>query len=248
LANFNSFSYSKDGFSVKELFTLPMVEKMTIGEVKSLIFQKFKENNLIKVDDIEPLNLRFRSLSKENFPEKIFMDHEFVNVFSKDNFDLPIIGVSKLPNGMVEEKLSPEFVVVFLRQFLPSKYELGDLFEVCLFLEEGLKDLREKITEITGCKNVSIAEGDRWDRIKLSSVTRMKWFKPNNTDGELLYSISNLNIRDGDVVLFMDDNEPIKELSEEEKRKIRIKENKHITYTKERTLHIEQKKKIDVDV
>jgi len=75
----------------------------------------------------------------------------------------------------------------------------------------------------------------------------MKWFKQSDQGDE--NRISSLRIRDGDIILFRDESEPFKNLTDEEMRKIKLKENsqQRSIYTKERTLHIEQRE-IDVDL
>jgi len=66
---------------------------------------------------------------------------------------------------------------MFFQHFFPSKYEVGDVFELATTLEETLDTLRKRITEKTGCKNVVIALSERWEGFKLLNIPSMHTFK-----------------------------------------------------------------------
>jgi len=189
------------------------------------------------------------------------MDNVIIKEASR--FFSPEIAIEKLQGPEPRVKGS---VQIFVQQFFPSKYEVGDVFDVCINVDEELDALRKIITEKTGCKNVVLTIAERWESYKLLNIySNSNSFKPtpttqpqeedssSNSDDELLRSVQNpkhtvrrLQPRDGEIVYFWDNEEPLKKLTEEEKKSLILKErgvkNRRSRFNdREESLHIKEK-------
>eukprot|EP01129_Flabellula_baltica_P012396 TRINITY_DN559_c0_g1_i1.p1 TRINITY_DN559_c0_g1~~TRINITY_DN559_c0_g1_i1.p1 ORF type:complete len:738 (+),score=226.01 TRINITY_DN559_c0_g1_i1:355-2568(+) len=200
-----------------------------------------------------PENLRLRELFSR-FPSTVLMDDEKIKNVVRSVYSTPKIAVQILPEGETETKKSKAEIVVFMQQFIPEKYELGEKFEMITTNSEDLEDFRKRITETTGVENLGLISQDRWDTTKLLSLGRTNWYKPkgwkkeNGEDEEdssdsssdyhyttrtnPMYRAGNntvrkLKLRDGDLVIFTDLSVPLKELTTEEKNKLQELENSH---------------------
>jgi len=267
---FFTFSYTKEGYDIADLFKLALPEKMTIKEAKTEIVKHF--NELQKKEDTKRKDnfeigdedhIRLRELYCR-CPHSIFVDSATIKESSR--YYSPEIIVQKVPEGEVKTQNN---VVLFFQHFFPSKYEVGDVFELATTLEETLDTLRKRITEKTGCKNVVIALSERWEGFKLLNIPTMHTFKPteqkekdksdsdsDSSEDQLrssqpLYTVRRLAPRDGEIVYFWDNTEPLKTLTEEEKKVIILKERSlknrksRSSYDKEESLQIKEK---DVEI
>jgi len=160
----------------------------------------------------------------------------------------PEIAVQKIPNGEIKVKGS---IVIFVQQFFPSRYELGEVHELATSYEEELDSLRKRITELTECQNVTLTLGEKWESYKLLNIPKLFSFKPkiekkkeesendsqdDESDDEIksriprhmyqnpIYTVRRLQVRDGDIVYFWDTTEELKELTTEETRSLMLKE------------------------
>jgi len=266
---FFTSSYSKDGYEINDLFKLALPEKMSIREAKTEIIKHFNElqkseetKKPFEIGDEDHFRLRelfFRC------PSSIFLDtatvKEAARLFS------PELAVENIPNGEIKVKGN---IVIFIQQFFPSRYEVGDVHEISTTNDEELDGLRKRITELTGCKNVVLTIGERWESCKLMNIYSLYSFKPSmkgtdekeeSSDDEdeylrskginikkttsTIYSVRRLNCRDGEIVYFWDNSEELKKLTDEEKRALILKERalkgKTRYRDREESLHIKEK-------
>jgi len=246
---FYTFSYSKEGYEIGDLFKLPLPEKMAIKDAKSEVVKHFRELQLNEetkrtdnYDIGDEEHIRLRELFCK-CPSSIFLDN--VTIKEASRLFTPEIAVEKVPNGEIKAK---GHIVCFIQQFFPSRFEVGDVHEISTYYDEELDSLRKRITELTGCKNVALTIGERWESFKLLNIPNMFSFKPaikeeNDSNGDSsdnenesdddddikskmgnrtfqnpIYTVRRLQVRDGDIVYFWDCTESLKKLSDEEKK------------------------------
>jgi len=245
---------------------------MTIKEVKQEIINHFNElqqneetrrTDGYEIGDVDHIRLR------ELFckcPSTIYMDHLTIKEASRQ-ISTPEIAVQKIPNGEIKVKGA---IVIFVQQFFPSRYELGEVHEIATSHEEELDSLRKRITELSGCQYVTLTLGEKWESYKLLNIPKMITFKPkiekkkeesdSNEDSEdeikrriprhmyqnPIYTVRRLQVRDGDIVYFWDNTEELKQLTNEETRSLTLKERglksrKNKYQDREESLHIKEK-------
>jgi len=156
-----------------------------------------------------------------------------------------------------------------MQQFFPSKWEVGNRFEWVLDVSEDMDDLRNKITEKTGCKNIALSIGDRQESIKFINIPNLHWLKPKNEEdyddsdddhrftnrsSRMSNSVRLLRARDSEIVYFYDVSEKLKDLNDTEKKQINSKDmairNRFSSSRdggKEESLHIKQAE-IEIDI
>jgi len=238
---------------------------MTVKEAKSEVVKHFRElqgNEETKRKDDYDIgdeeHIRFRELFFKT-PSAIFFDN--VTIKEASRLLSPEIAIEKIPSGEIKVKGN---LVIFIQQFFPSKYELGDVHVIATTNDEELDSLRNRITDLTGCNNVVLTLGDRWE-YKILNIYNLNSYKPKSEDDnedsseeEYLksrgiviknptYHVRRLNLRDGEMVYFWDNKEELKNLTEEEKRSLMLKERsekaKKSSYKdrEEVSLHIKEK-------
>lgn len=113
-------------------------------------------------------------------------------------------------------------VVVFIRQWSPSKYSLGPLEE--LVLEDKMEDIRTRLAEVSNIpyEEIEFAKLDTsiWSLSVINIHTDHEWITEPST-------LAKLSIRNMDVIgfLYLDRRETLKILSTEELNELKSKEN-----------------------
>jgi len=230
-----------------------------------IILKKFKsdpeyQTKFKDIDLDDPENIRIRILSART-PSNVLHDNQQIrDVFKSLLSYVQEVAIQKLPPGEKEEKKENTFVL-FFQQFVPSAYEVSERFEFYTEDDEELDSLRNRLSTKTGCKNIAISEAMRIDSFSLLKLNHLQWFKQvplkdsneNTNINKFVPKVRLLHPRDGLLVLFKDDTETLKELSPEEKKYIKDKENMRDTrksyykLSRERSLKIKQQD-VDIDV
>jgi len=86
--------------------------------------------------------------------------------------------------------------------------------------DEELDEVRRRLTELTGCQNVCLLEAERVENLSLLKLKGAGWQRQreNNDQIKFKYRVRMLHPRDGLIILFRDNTEPFKELTDEEKK------------------------------
>jgi len=230
--------------TIEFLFKIPIPSKFTMRETKEEVVRHFEElqKNDATKRKVEPFSLgKPESLRlREVFitaPATILCDTQLVkDAFANKAFvHAPEVLVQMLPEGETETKTSNDHIVFFLQQFHPDKFELGPKFEFLTSDAEKLGSLVQRIKTHSGINTISLHSCDNWDDAKLLSIPEAKWtditdeptegrndskkYDPNRT-------VLSWRIADGDLYLFKDFTAPLKELTEEEKTRIKEDDEK----------------------
>jgi len=239
---FYYYSYTGEGVvEIKELFTLPLNNGMTVAEAKVAFFEYYKkcitEDQECKFKDVElisPENLRIRHLYSK-YPSTILFDTQLMKEASRGVMSSIELAIQKLPSGEMEPKMSKENIIVFMQQFIPSKFEFGDRFELCISSDDDLDDLRARLNQRCGCENIALAEAERYEIISLLALDNLDWHEPKENKEKISLRESRssyktkvkiLSPKDGYIIIFKDCKEPEKKITEDEKKAIREKERK----------------------
>jgi len=195
-----------------DLFEINIQEKMQIDALRELLAEKLKEAKQI---DIPPSHLRLREYNY--CPGKILRGNSlmssYITVWSGSNHRLAI---QELP---APEAVKQGELTFFLQQWIPSKYELGPKSEISLPENMTTAELRQLLGEKHGIKNVGIAEFVQWNSQETLEHKEWPWERDLLHPKSILCGAP-LYIRDGELVIFRDNDEPVKELTKEERRKI----------------------------
>jgi len=211
---------------IDRLFSLSLPGKMTVKEVKVEVykhFQKLQESEETKRKDgfvlTKPENLRLRRMFISS-PDRIWMDTELVRDITRINNE---IAVQNLPEGQSEIKTNSEMAIIFIQQFHPDTFTLGERIEFDTRDEETLVEFKRKLASFTKVINLGWASAEGWDGLKLLNITQLKWF--NGTEDDFLNkTVHSLGLSDGDLLFYKDTTVPQKELTEDEKKQIQIEE------------------------
>jgi len=232
----------------EDLFELALPGKMTVKEVKAELIKHWKELQAnepsTKRKDLlpdDPSRLRLRNLYTMSL-STIHMDHKLLkDITSKFYTYANDIFVQVLPEGKTETKTSEEVVVLVLRQFHPDRYELSPPIEFDANKDEKLGEFRDRISKLAGISpsSLALASVEYFDIQKILRIpTHLKWIPRAEDDTEhhskyARYSsysydtydtnrlVRTLNLSDGNMLLFRDLSVPLKQLTEEEEKKIK---------------------------
>jgi len=226
---------------MEPLFQLPVPSNILVSEVKLMIVSHFEE--LQKKDETKrktepyslgkPENLRIREIFFQA-PSTVISDKTTLKEFfaHKSTFALEIM-VQMLPEDQTETKTSNDQVYFFLQQFHPETFTLGPRFEFETRDSEKLVSFVQRVKDHTGVKSLAFYNCDSWDDVKLLDL---KWVeieesdRVNSNSSKFVYApdrtVLSWRITDGDLYLYKDASVPLKELSDEEKKKIKEEEDK----------------------
>jgi len=189
-----------------------------------------------------PDQLRLREIYS-TYPSTVLTDTSLVKSAVRSIYSMPRIGIQIVP---VEDKTRSSDIVLFFQQFHPSLYDLGEKFELCLSQDAELDSIRTKIESLTGCPNISFLPRNRWDPVKLLEIPTLKWYNAGDeietntlliaewSDDEeemTIYSnpvlekgniLKKLEVKDGDLILFKNKDEQLRELTTKEKSEMKV--------------------------
>jgi len=224
------------------LFQHAIPGKLSVAVAKEAVFAHFNElqadpTKKLK-DDITlclPHQLRLREVRGIS-PGKIFLDTNTVKDMCQGLvFTSPDILVQKVLEG--EVKTSRDTIVIFLQQWCPSTWTLGPRFEFTTEDDEKLSTFRDRLCERTGIASIALASASGWEGPDVLSLPNLKWNVPASGLDEgkqsgnayihnLKGTVRSLILADGDLLLFKDTTEELKELTPEEKKEKKTADTK----------------------
>lgn len=226
---FEFMDLTKDADNFTEMFEVPVHEDMLISDVKQMILPLLQQKG-INVSD--PTHIRLRDVSSSQYSRrvgKVFQDALTVKkatlyVYSKR------VAVQILDEP--EPLQNQDDICFFIQQFKPSTFELTRKEDFVISEDATIDELREKLGAKYGidAKNVGVVRVDAYynfyDDPDLLEVPEMSWDRPT-----IAYSVKNtvgdtMMMRNGYLMLFRDNSEPLKELTKEEKDAIKKETNK----------------------
>jgi len=218
---------------MEELFEIPLPEDILIREMKELISSKLKEEKKI---DISPQHMRIRELNGKS-PGKVYPDNYTFKHISTTIYSGKPLSISNL--GYDEPVKFDKQVVPFAVRFYPSKYEFGPKEEYVLSDEITCDEFKKMLQEKYGIKIVGLAKVT-YGPPNLLDAPELDWDRKAYGDKIATLYNSPFYLRDGDYILYRDNEEPLKPLDKEEKEKLqKAQSNKRGGYhVKEKALQI----------
>jgi hypothetical protein len=203
-----------------DLFDTIVNDDIKISDWKAQLAVKIKEEKNI---DIPPNRMRIREIFSRS-PYKVYPDAAIL----KDACNYLYSGKQYAIQELDEEEPFKEkdSVVVFFQHFIPSTYEFGQRTELVLKEDMPIDDLKKLLSEKYNIPNVGLAKGyGSWPGADLVDVPDLDWDRAPHSS---YYSSSKvgtigsspLYLRDGDIVYFRNNDEKLKQLTKEEKRKL----------------------------
>jgi len=206
------------------------MERLQFKTPKKAIFDQFqleKEKLKLPWDMKNPDNLRLRDMTG-NSPKNVYSDFQTVKDLGKGYvYSTSEVCVQNLPNGETETKEKDE-IVFFLQQFFPQDYTLGERWEFKTTEEELLVDLRTRISEKTGIKNIGLAQCSSWSGPELLNIPKLAWNKHNSGYMHSYFAgkVRSLALGDGELVMFQDMDAMLAELTPEQQKKLKAEDEK----------------------
>lgn len=227
----------------EEVFESSVTEEMTIVDLKQKLVQQLKSEKNI---EIEPKKLRLREMYSKT-PSKIYKDKNTMKDSSNVIYSGKSLAMQELDH---EEDVKEDWdIAIFIQQWFPSKYEVGAKIELTLDERQPVSALKNLLCEKYGIKNIGIAKVmGSWPGPDLLDIPDLYWNKEipewqgEGKSGSIGHTPYYL--RDGDVLMFKDNDEIEKELTKEEKAKMEKEANikkRPTYYAKEEALHINAK-------
>jgi len=203
---------------VEDLFEIPVREDISIGDLKEqLSIQLKQEKNII----IDPKFMRLRELMGQ-YPSRVFANHKLLKDVSSLYISRPV-AITQLDEP--ETVKSEDDLVLFIVQFIPSKYEIGTRHELVVSDNMTVEQFKMLLSEKYGVKNVGIAKASKfYPGTDLLDIPSQEWdhvvpeYASSFKKGTL--STGPYYLRDGDIVYWRDNDEELKKLTDEEKKTI----------------------------
>jgi len=148
-----------------------------------------------------------------------------------------------LPHGKTETKTSSDTVTIFLQQFFPDTYKLGDREEFETRDDEKLSEFCRRMKIEKNINSLALLNSENWDGPTLLNLPKQSWLaireSNDEEDGKKYYTgyssdlkydpnrtVHSWRLTDGDFLFFKDNDVPLKDLSEEEIKKFKEEEDK----------------------
>jgi len=224
---------------VEEIFSTIADESNTVGEFKIQLSKKFKDDKLI---DFDPKFMRVREVFQNDKPYKVFNNDVSVKNFGKSFYDKKLM-VQWLDEPDISRKDTE--VWIFVQQFFPSKFSVGERYEILIEKNSSIDDLKKLLSAKFAIKHLGITtKSVDWPGVPLLNVPDLYWDESKSSGmSRTYYSMSYV---EGECIYFKDNKESLKELSPEEKKELEKEVNKakRVTHTyrhKEEALTINAK-------
>jgi len=202
----------------EDLFEMNVDETISMPALREIIAKRMKEDKNI---EISPENLRIREVFSKS-PSKVLRGNgtlkDAVNVL----YNGKSLAIQELDGP--EQAKGEDSLSLFIQQFFPSKYEVGPKLELILSENTPIPEFKRMLSTKYDIKNVGIAKAPGlWPGPDLLDVPNLDWDRqiPEYISSVQVGTLGTapLYLRDGDILYFRDNDEPLKELSKDEKRK-----------------------------
>jgi len=138
-----------------------------------------------------------------------------------------------------ETVTSARSLILSLRRWHPSTWQLGPAEEYVAHEDTPLVEFKEKLAAKWNIKQVSIAKNS-WSSTDPLEIVELDWSRERDADDRSTLSSRPFYFHDTDVIVVRDLEEPLKELSADEKkamkRRANVASNKYSG--REKALHI----------
>eukprot|EP01119_Soliformovum_irregulare_P023222 TRINITY_DN8089_c0_g2_i3.p1 TRINITY_DN8089_c0_g2~~TRINITY_DN8089_c0_g2_i3.p1 ORF type:complete len:1165 (-),score=386.65 TRINITY_DN8089_c0_g2_i3:60-3554(-) len=225
--------YNCEKNSLEDLFEFHVKPNTLISELKVDLASKLKVEKQVEV---APSRIRLRYISMDK-PTDVFPDHKTLKE-ARARFYGQRVAVEILDSDEIWKEGD---TLLTCQQFLPAKFEVGPRFQVAVTDEMTVAEFRKYLGEKFNIEHVGLYK-PFYNTDDLLDIPKASWdrffsLKKVDEDGSLL---SVWNLREGDLVFFRDNDEPLRTLTPEEIKDIKKKsaKSKNRYYSKEEALTI----------
>jgi hypothetical protein len=227
----------------EELFEMNIDETIAMSALRENLAKRMKEDKNIEVN---PEHIRIREVFSKS-PSKVLRGNGTLKDALNVLYNGKSLAVQEIEGP--EQAKSEDSLSLFVQQFYPSKYEVGQKVEMILTETTPISEFKKMIASKYDIKNVGIAKAPGlWPGPDILDVPTLDWDRqiPEYISSVQVGTLGTapLYLRDGDILYFRDNDEPLKELSKDEKRKFEKEaQSKRRTtyYAKEEALTINAK-------
>jgi len=207
------FKPNADAQEMEKLFEMDIPESMLVSDIKVDVAKKMKEEKNLVVD---PNHLRMREIISKS-PGKVFIDKQTLKEVVR-TYSTTILAVQDL--GQVEPKIFHDQMVIFLQQWHPSTFTLGSKTEIVVHDQDDIDVFKADLSKRTGIKNVGLLRIPHWNSTSISSleIPTQDWDRKEPWNS---HTVELLHLSEGDVLLYRDNDEPLKQLTKEEEETIK---------------------------
>lgn len=218
------------------MFEITVAEDIPISELKGLVSSKFKEQGI----EIDPESIRLRDSSATGRSPGRVIRYKTLKPLLGYYSAAKSLFVQRLsqPGQLLiyfpitadlSETLMENDVVLIVQQWFPSKYELGPPSEIVVSTDATMSKFKEMLSQLFKIQNLGLYARSLPSGISYNSVSKFSAPDPleipDMPDWERKFKEEDPNLitllhypHDGEVVIVRDDDEPLKELTPEEKR------------------------------
>ncbi|KAF2365830.1 hypothetical protein FHG87_003424 [Trinorchestia longiramus] len=206
----------------KFLIEFVLRENDSVGQAKAAIVAEVdaKLGLTLRVEDV-----RLRRKSWKN-PQSVYLDHQSFcerDIALHNSWEL-YLQERKGP----EPKVCEDDLVLFVRRWRPSLYQLGPLEEIVLTVQTA-EAFREKLGDLSGvsAENIEFARGTGpfpHDVSVLDITTTLTWHSGDGPLDDKPYNV----LYDGVLFYYRDKEEPLGVLTDSERNEVEAAENKRL--------------------
>jgi hypothetical protein len=246
LFKFSLFHITDESFELVDLFQQSYDKEITIGDLRPIFLQQFKEwkerpvtedpekkdsDPEKKEPEVKPLDpkydlgddpsrLRFRVMTA-GYPSDVLPDDETMQKASRNLvYTIPQLSVELLPPG-VDEGKDARNNQVWVQQFFPENWTLGPKMNFYVTALQEISELREEIKEKTGVADASLSSCEKWDMFNILEIPEFAWYKapdPTKKTYNALKNVRSLRPRDGTILFFKDPAVELAKLEDDAKK------------------------------
>jgi len=232
---------------VLPLFDAVLPEETPLRELRQMLAEKINADAKLTAElgAVEPARLRLRDLGWNNrYPARAYAD----NATLKDTN--PYASYYSTPKTLAVQPLqAPETVaakddvVLLIQQWFPSRFELSGKGEIVIRDSTTVAEFKQMLHQRFGINSVGLARPSySWTPPDVLEASELDYDRIKMPDEAILRMTgSPFYARDGELYVFCDRDEKLKELTPEEKTKFKrmVAAQKNKYYGKEKALHIE---------
>jgi len=223
-----------------QLFDVAVEEEMKVSEFASFLAAQMKEQKQL---EFNPALLRIREYSTmHRMPLKVYPHSATLRDCMSTSYSYSSRAVAVQPLSAPDTVTSVSDLCLFLVQWKPSKFELGPRGEIVVPVSTTAADLKKMLRERFNVQNPGIGGRTSYSPPDILDLPEFEFdrIRPEE-EAHLRLNSTPWYVRDGEYITWRDNDEPLKELTPEEKTKMRraAAASRSKMYGKEKALHID---------
>ncbi len=225
---------------LEPLFDMAVDETLSISALKALLAAEIKAQKQL---ELHATHMRIREYSSmHRMPLKAYPDTFTLKECFTATYCYSQRGIVVQPLNASDTVTSLSDICLNLLQWQPSKYAFGPRGEIAISASTTVADLKQQLRTRFGVANPGVCSRTQYTPPEPIDMPEMEFDRMAPADEpHLPLSRAPWYVRDSEFVVWRDNDEPLKELSAEEKTKIKraAAAARTRTYGKEKALHID---------